>query len=157
MRPKAVPMIVPRAAEDRGAAEHHRGDHVELDAGAHVRARGRNTADEDDRGQARDQAGGAVDQQLGAIDLEAGEARRDLVGADRIGGAAEGGEAEDEGGDDEAEDQEPELGRHAEQVARAEHEEPFGIAAHRARLADALGEAAIERQGRRASRSAAAP
>ena len=45
-------------------------------------------------------------------------------------------------------EQEPELRRHAEDLALAEDEEPFGIAAHRARLADALGEAAIERQRR---------
>ena len=40
------------------------------------------------------------------------------------------------------------MHRHAEEFALAEHEEPFGIAAHRARLADAFGEPAIERERR---------
>ena len=45
--------------------------------------------------------------------------------------------------------QEPELGRHAQNLALAEREEPLRIAAHRARLADALGQAAIERERRK--------
>ena len=48
---------------------------------------------------AGNQARRGIDEKLGAIDADAREARRDFVGADRIGLAAEGREAEDDGGD----------------------------------------------------------
>jgi hypothetical protein len=53
-----------------------------------------------------------------------------------------------EGGDDRDGDQDPQLRRNAEHFALAEHEEPVGIAAHRAGLADAFGKAAIEGERR---------
>ena len=104
-------------------------------------------ADEDPGGQCRHEAGEAVDGELGAVDRQAGEARRGLVVADGVERAAEAGAGEDDAEDQDRDAQEPELGRDAAQVALAEDEEPVRVAAHRAGLADALGEAAIEGQG----------
>ena len=81
-----------------------------------------------------------------ASTADAGEARGRLVGADRVGGAAERRHAEDDRRDDGRDAEEPELKGHAQHLALAEEEEPFRIAAHRAGLADAFGEAAVEGQ-----------
>ena len=149
--PSTVPSDAAGAAEDAGAAEHHRGDHVELEAGAHVGARGADPRDEDVAGEPRHQAGEGVDRELVAVDRDAGEARRELVVADRVERAAEGRVRQHDRREQDRDQQEPELGRHAQDLALAEAEEPLRIAAHRARLADALGQAAVTARASRAS------
>src|SRR6202020_2862851 len=62
--------------------------------------------------------------------------------------AAKGRAIEHDSRDDDENEQEEELHRHAEHVPLAEKIEPFRIAAHRMRLAYALGETAIERERR---------
>src|SRR5262245_25689007 len=78
-------------AENAGAAEHHRGDDIELEAGAHVRARGADARDEDEAGEPAHETGKRIDRELAAIDCYAGEARRRLVVANGVERAAEGG------------------------------------------------------------------
>src|SRR6202044_3790857 len=62
--------------------------------------------------------------------------------------AAKGRAIEHDSRNDDENEQKQKLRRHAEHVALAEKIEPFRIAAHRMRLAYALGETTIERERR---------
>ena len=145
------------AAEDRRAAEHDRGDGVELDAGAHVRARGRDARRRRSpprpppRGRRRSRSAILV-----ASTRRPEKRAADLVRADGIGGAAPGGQPQDQRRGQRNEAEEPELGRHAEHLALAEHEEPVRIAAHRAGLAIRPRQCRGRARACRAWRSAAA-
>ena len=104
------------------------------------------------------EAGGGVDQQLGAVDRRA---RRSAPPSRWCRWRRWRGRSVVQPRIDRCDDRGERPGSRAASarpstLALAEHVEPVRIAAHRAGLADALGEAAIERQRARASRSAAA-
>src|SRR5262249_53877745 len=72
------------AAEQAGAADHHGGDGVELQAGAGDGVDRQDAAGEEDRGDGAEAAGDDIDQHVVAADPQPGDARGLDVGADRI-------------------------------------------------------------------------
>ena len=63
--PSTVPMMVPRPPSECGAAQHHGGDHLELEAHGGVGAARAEPAGDDDAGDRRGDAGQHIDQQRG--------------------------------------------------------------------------------------------
>ena len=105
------------ATRQRGAPDDHRRDRVELIAEAE-RGLGRVDARADqDAGEAREQAGQRVDGDLPGLDVDARQADRLLVAAQRERVSAERGPVEDEGRDDDGPEHDDRDVRDAE-VAR---------------------------------------
>src|SRR5438132_13311057 len=77
------------AAEQRGAADHRRGDRLELEALARDRLRCHQTRGEDEGGNADAEAADRIDREGDELDIDAGCPRRFAIAADRIDVASE--------------------------------------------------------------------
>ncbi len=93
--PTSVPMIEPRPPNRRRAADHHRGDAVEVHVLARRRADGADAADQRPAGDRGDQAREHVDAEKDAVGVDAGEPRRLRIVAGRVDVAAVSGAVED--------------------------------------------------------------
>ena len=82
------------AAEQAGAADHHRGDAVEIGGLAGLRADRADPPDQGPAAERADHAGSDIDREQDAVGADAGEPRRVGIVADGIEMASEGGAVE---------------------------------------------------------------
>ncbi len=85
---------------------------------------------------------------FGAIDIDPGEQRRFLVAANGHGVAPIGAVIEQPAKEHKAQDGDDDRHRHAQQLAVAEHEEPFVHHPHRLAVGEDVGQATYDLHGR---------
>ena len=136
------------AADDVGAADDHRGDDVEFPADADFRRTGHQARRENEPGDAGDRRADDKDADLHAFDVNAGEASRVLVAAQRVDRTAEGRRGHDEGADQEDGDHVEHRIRDEAKLPGAVDEEVLRQAANRVAAGQRIGHAANQRHRR---------